>query len=100
MDPHILALLFFGIACLVLARYQQALVMARDEREADLIEQLAQPCEWMSQPVASSKSTLQPVDGLAGSGLVGAALAAHESKFVEPRESRIGQTQANGVQIL
>ena len=96
----LLAGVFFGLAALVLLRHRVAVRRVRDEFEQELIEQLAQPREWMSQPVAPSQSTLQPVEGSVGSGLAGAALAAHAYESAAACSASLRGSEAKGAQTL
>lgn len=93
------ALLLSGLLLVVIAavlkRYRIAVHRTREAREMELLEQLAQPSDRMSQVVAASQSTLQAKDDQVGL-TAGVALAAHESKVtafssVLPRKSQ-GET--------
>ena len=80
------ALLLAGLLMLlvaaVLRRFSLRVMEARHDAEMELLEQLAQPCDRMSQEVAPSQSTLQAKDGLGGV-VAGAALAAHGSLSIQ-----------------
>lgn len=91
--------LFFSAAAIVLGRYNLALQIARDEREAELLEQLAQPCEWMSQVEAPSQSTLQAQESRVGV-VAEAAFAAHAFESVAAGKPTLRGTDAKGAQTL
>ena len=78
----VMAGLLFFLAAAVLRRYHLAVQEARHEREMELLEQLAQPGDRMSQVEAPSETTLQAKDGLGGM-VAGAALAAHSSLSIQ-----------------
>jgi hypothetical protein len=103
MDPAyalLLSGLLLAVVASVLKRHRLAVEQTREAREMEVIEQLTQPRDRMSQPVASSQSTLQPVNGRGGLDLAGAAFAAHVNQFGAGKTDVLRGSEAKGEQTL
>lgn len=90
----LLAGVFFLIAALVLSRYRLTIRQLRNDLEQDLIDQMAQPADRVSQPEASSQAGAQSFNGGVGSVMT------HTHECAGPRPLALAGTEAKGAQTL